>query len=224
MYADDRRMWVFLFAVFVDAVLFIRLQRGKSFVMHVLEIILIGIGLAMDAFAASICKGLSMKKLNIRHMLIIALYFGGFQALMPLIGWVLGNQFQIYIVSFDHWIAFVLLVFLGLKTIIDTLREKEDGAAGKQESKLDHKELFLLAIATSIDALAVGVTMAFLQVNLLSTVSIIGIITFAICVFGVLIGNMFGSTLKKKASIIGGLILIGIGTKILLEHLGILFL
>ena len=192
--------------------------------MHILEIILIGIGLAMDAFAASICKGLSMKKLNIKHAFVIALYFGGFQALMPFIGWILGNQFQTYIVSFDHWIAFVLLVFLGLKTIIDTLREKDDEQGEKQESRLDHKELFLLAIATSIDALAVGVTLAFLQVSILSTVSVIGIITFAICIFGVLVGNMFGAGSKKKASIVGGVILIGIGTKILLEHLGILLL
>lgn len=192
--------------------------------MHILEILLIGIGLAMDAFAVSICKGLSMKKLNIKHMLIIALFFGGFQALMPLIGWFLGSQFQKYIVSFDHWIAFALLTFLGLKTIIDTIREKEEEQEEKQDSKLDFKELFLLAIATSIDALAVGVTLAFLQVNVLSTVSIIGIVTFCICVFGVLVGNMFGTTLKKKASYVGGAILIFIGLKILLEHLGILFI
>lgn len=192
--------------------------------MHILEIILIGIGLAMDAFAASICKGLSMKKLNIKHAFVIALYFGGFQALMPFIGWILGNQFQTYIVSFDHWIAFALLVFLGLKTIIDTIREKDDDQGEKQESRLDHKELFLLAIATSIDALAVGVTLAFLQVSILSTVSVIGIITFAICIFGVLVGNMFGAGSKKKASIVGGVILIAIGTKILLEHLGILLI
>lgn len=190
--------------------------------MSVFEIILIGIGLAMDAFAASICKGLSMKKLNMKHGLVIALYFGGFQFLMPLIGWVLGSQFQVYIVSFDHWIAFALLVFLGLKTIIDTIREKEEEQAEKEDSKLDHKELCLLAIATSIDALAVGVTLAFLQVNLLSTVSLIGIITFCFCVFGVFVGNMFGSTFKKKASIAGGVILIAIGLKILLEHLGVI--
>lgn len=192
--------------------------------MHIFEIILIGIGLAMDAFAASICKGLSMKKLNMKHAFVIAFYFGGFQALMPLIGWILGNQFQVYIVSFDHWIAFALLTFLGLKTIIDTIREKEDEQTEKQESKLDHKELFLLAIATSIDALAVGVTLAFLQVSIISTVTIIGIVTFGICIFGVLVGNMFGSTFKKKASIAGGVILIAIGLKILLEHLGILLL
>lgn len=190
--------------------------------MHIFEIILVGIGLAMDAFAASICKGLSMKKLNIKHAFVIALYFGGFQFLMPLIGWILGSQFQVYIVSFDHWIAFILLAFLGTKTIIDTIREKEDVQSEKQESRLDHKELFLLAIATSIDALAVGVTLAFLKVNLMSTVSIIGIITFCICIFGVCVGNMFGSAFKKKASFAGGLILIIIGVKILLEHLGVI--
>lgn len=192
--------------------------------MHIFEIVLIGIGLAMDAFAASICKGLSMKKLNMKHMFVIALYFGGFQALMPLIGWVLGNQFQQYIVSFDHWIAFLLLAFLGTKTIVDTIREKDEDEGEKGESHLDHKELFLLAIATSIDALAVGVTLAFLQVNVISTVSVIGIVTFIICMFGVMVGNMFGSTFKKKASFVGGLILIVIGLKILLEHTGVLIL
>ena len=191
--------------------------------MHIFEIILISIGLAMDAFAVSICKGLSMKKLNVKHAIVIALYFGGFQALMPLIGWILGSQFQVYIVSFDHWIAFLLLAFLGTKTIIDTIKEKDDEAEEKQESVLNHKELFLLAIATSIDALAVGITLAFLNVKLVPTVSAIGIITFAICIFGVFVGNMFGSTFKKKASIAGGVILIAIGLKILLEHLGVLF-
>ena len=192
--------------------------------MHIIEIILISIGLAMDAFAVSICKGLSMKKLNMKHGLVIALYFGGFQALMPLLGWFLGSQFQTYIVSFDHWIAFILLAFLGTKTIVDTLREKDDEQEQKQESRLDHKELFLLAIATSIDALAVGVTLAFLQVNIISAVSVIGIITFCICIFGILVGNMFGMGSKKKASIAGGVILIAIGLKILLEHLGILII
>ena len=191
--------------------------------MHIFEIILISIGLAMDAFAVSICKGLSMKKLNVKHAIVIALYFGGFQALMPLIGWILGSQFQVYIVSFDHWIAFLLLVFLGTKTIIDTIKEKDDEQGEKQESILNHKELFLLAIATSIDALAVGITLAFLNVKLAPTVSAIGIITFCICIFGVFVGNMFGSTFKKKASIAGGVILIAIGLKILLEHLGVLF-
>lgn len=191
--------------------------------MQTFEIILVGIGLAMDAFAASICKGMSMKKLNIKHALIIALYFGGFQALMPLAGWVLGSKFQVYIVSFDHWIAFALLAFLGLKTIIDTIRDRDE-AGEKAESHIDHKELFLLAIATSIDALAVGVTMAFLNVKLISAVSIIGIITFCICMLGVTVGNMFGLTFKKKASFAGGVILIIIGSKILLEHLGVLVL
>lgn len=189
--------------------------------MHIFEIILISIGLAMDAFAVSICKGLSMKKLNIKHALIIAFYFGGFQAIMPLVGWILGSQFQVYIVSFDHWIAFALLAFLGIKTIVDTIRE-QDEESEKVESKLDYKELLLLAIATSIDALAVGVTMAFLNVKLVSTVSTIGIITFCICIFGVLIGNIFGTALKKKASFAGGVILLLIGFKILLEHLGVL--
>lgn len=192
--------------------------------MQLFEIILVSIGLAMDAFAVSICKGLSMKKLNVKHGLVIALYFGAFQAIMPLLGWLLGSQFQVYIVSFDHWIAFILLAFLGAKTIVDTIREKEEEQREKTESILNHKELFLLAIATSIDALAVGITLAFLEVKLVMAVSVIGILTFGICIFGVLVGNMFGTTFKKKASIAGGVILILIGLKILLEHTGILIL
>lgn len=192
--------------------------------MQLFEIILVSIGLAMDAFAVSICKGLSMKKLNVKHGLVIALYFGVFQAIMPLVGWLLGSQFQVYIVSFDHWIAFILLTFLGAKTIVDTIRETDEEQGEKTESVLNHKELFLLAIATSIDALAVGITMAFLEVKLAMAVSVIGILTFGICIFGVFVGNMFGTTFKKKASIAGGVILILIGFKILLEHMGILIL
>lgn len=192
--------------------------------MQLFEIILVSIGLAMDAFAVSICKGLSMKKLNVKHGLVIALYFGVFQAIMPLVGWLLGSQFQVYIVSFDHWIAFILLAFLGAKTIVDTIRETDEEQGEKAESVLNHKELFLLAIATSIDALAVGITMAFLEVKLAMAVSVIGILTFGICIFGVFVGNMFGTTFKKKASIAGGVILILIGLKILLEHTGILIL
>lgn len=189
--------------------------------MGLFELIFIGIGLSMDAFAVAICKGLAMKKINIRQCLLIAVFFGGFQALMPLVGWLLGHQFQSYITKIDHWIAFALLVFLGVKMLLDARKEEEEDDIAEKES-LDIKELFMMAIATSIDALAVGITFAFLQVKILSSVSIIGIITFAFSVAGVFIGNMFGSKFKNKATILGGVILIGIGVKILLEHIGIL--
>lgn len=189
--------------------------------MHIFEFVMIGIGLAMDAFAVSICKGLAMNQINKKHCFIIALYFGGFQALMPFVGWILGKQFETYIISFDHWIAFALLVFLGIKAIVDAIKEKPEEVEVQQDSRIDHKEMFLLSIATSIDALAVGVTFAFLQVNILSAITTIGLVTFAICIFGVFVGNIFGNRFEKKASIIGGLILIVIGVKILIEHLGI---
>ena len=162
----------------------------------------------MDAFAVSICKGLSMRKVNKKQCLVIGLFFGGFQALMPFIGWVLGSQFEQYITSIDHWIAFILLGFIGGKMVMDP--------------PLDFKEMFILAIATSIDALAVGITFAFLQVPIVEAVSIIGITTFVISVIGVYVGNFFGNRYKKKAELAGGIILILIGLKILLEHLGIL--
>ena len=169
-------------------------------------LLLMGVGLSMDAFAVSICKGLSMRKVNKKQCLVIGLFFGGFQALMPFIGWVLGSQFEQYITSIDHWIAFILLGFIG----------------GKMYPPLDFKEMFILAIATSIDALAVGITFAFLQVPIVEAVSIIGITTFVISVIGVYVGNFFGNRYKKKAELAGGIILILIGLKILLEHLGIL--
>lgn len=189
--------------------------------MSYLELFLIGVGLAMDAFAVSICKGLGMKKVNKLHCFIIALFFGGFQAVMPLIGWILGKQFQSYIESVDHWIAFGLLVCLGSKAIIEAVKNHDDESVEVRDSVLNIRELFLLAIATSIDALAVGVTFAFLQVSVLPAVSIIGLVTFIICIFGVFIGNLFGSRFQKKAEIAGGVILIVIGLKILLEHLHI---
>lgn len=189
--------------------------------MNVIEFILIGIGLAMDAFAVSICKGLGMTKINPLHCVIIAVFFGGFQFIMPVIGWALGRQFESYIQSVDHWIAFGLLAFLGLKTILEAVREKDEECVEKTESVLDIKELFLMAIATSIDALAVGITFAFLQVRILEASGIIGIVTFIICVFGVFVGNIFGSRFKKKAAVAGGVILILIGARILLDHLGV---
>ena len=190
--------------------------------MGLLELILIAIGLAMDAFAVSICKGLNMRKMNYRQAGIIALFFGGFQAIMPLIGWFLGKQFESYITSIDHWIAFLLLAFIGANMIREALGEDEDEDESPLD-KLDIGELFMLAVATSIDALAVGITFAFLKVNILPAVSIIGIITFVISFAGVGIGHKFGRKYEKKAELAGGIILICIGLKILLEHLGILF-
>ncbi len=188
--------------------------------MSIIEIILVGVSLAMDAFAVSMCKGLSMPKINYKHALIIALFFGVFQAVMPLLGWLLGSAFEKYITTFDHWIAFGLLLILGTKALVDAIRDKDDDE--KKEYKLDFKELTALAVATSIDALAVGVTFAFLQVSLALSVSLIGVITFVLCLLGVIIGNKFGSKWKKPASIAGGVVLILMGVKILLEHLGVI--
>lgn len=186
-------------------------------------LLLMGVGLSMDAFAVSICKGLSMRKVNKKQCLVIGLFFGGFQALMPFIGWVLGSQFEQYITSIDHWIAFILLGFIGGKMVVEAIQEKDEVVeVGKMDPPLDFKEMFILAIATSIDALAVGITFAFLQVPIVEAVSIIGITTFVISVIGVYVGNFFGNRYKKKAELAGGIILILIGLKILLEHLGIL--
>ena len=180
-----------------------------------IEIFLIGVGLSMDAFAVSICKGLSMKKIKKRDVFIIALFFGGFQALMPFIGWFLGKGFESYITR----IAFILLGIIGGKMLIDGIKAEDDEETG--EFKLDLKELFLLAIATSIDALAVGITFAFLNYPIVECMSIIGCTTFIISFIGVYIGKIFGSKYEHKAEIAGGIILIVIGLKILLEHLGI---
>lgn len=191
--------------------------------MGFLELALIGVGLSMDAFAVSICKGLSMRKVDKKYMLVLAAFFGGFQALMPTLGWFLGSQFQTYITAIDHWIAFILLTLIGGKMILDVIKEKgeNEGICPDDSVRIDLKEFFLLAVATSIDALAVGITFAFLQVKLASSVTIIGCITFCFTIAGVLIGNVFGTKFKDKATILGGVILIAIGVKILLEHLGI---
>ena len=192
--------------------------------MGLLELILIAIGLAMDAFAVSICKGLNMRKMNYRQAGIIALFFGSFQAIMPLIGWFLGKQFESYITSIDHWIAFLLLAFIVVNMIREALGDdEEDDETDGDKDHLDIRELFMLAVATSIDALAVGITFAFLKVNILPAVTIIGIITFVISFAGVGIGHQFGRKYEKKAELAGGIILICIGLKILLEHLDILF-
>lgn len=191
--------------------------------MGFLELALIGVGLSMDAFAVSICKGLSMRKVDKKYMLVLAAFFGGFQALMPTLGWFLGSQFQTYITAVDHWIAFILLTLIGGKMILDVIKEKGENeeVCPDDSVRIDLKEFFLLAVATSIDALAVGITFAFLQVKLASSVTIIGCITFCFTIAGVLIGNVFGTKFKDKATILGGVILIAIGVKILLEHLGI---
>lgn len=188
-----------------------------------IELFLLGIGLAMDAFAVSVCKGLGMRRLNKKQTLIIGLYFGGFQALMPLIGWLLGSQFQKYITSIDHWIAFILLGFIGGKMMIEAIREwNEEETVDVIDAPLDHKNMLVLAVATSIDALAVGITFAFLDTPIIEAITIIGITTMVISIIGVVVGNFFGSRYKSKAEFIGGLILILLGLKILLEHLGIL--
>ena len=190
--------------------------------MGFVELFLIGVGLSMDAFAVSICKGLGMRSLNMRQALVIGLFFGGFQALMPLIGWALGTQLADFITPIDHWIAFILLVLIGGKMLFDALRGgDEEEAADPKDAKLDLKELLMLAIATSIDALAVGITFAFLGVNIVWAIAIIGVTTFVLSVVGVVVGHAFGARYEKGATIAGGIVLILIGCKILLEHLGI---
>lgn len=187
-----------------------------------IELFLIGVGLSMDAFAVSVCKGLAMKKVNKKQAVIIGLYFGGFQGLMPLIGWFLGVSFQKYITSVDHWIAFGLLVFIGGKMILEAIRDTDVQEIKEKDPPLDHKEMFVLAVATSIDALAVGITFAFLDTPIVEAVIIIGCTTFLLSILGVVVGNFFGTRYKKKAEIAGGIILVLIGFKILLEHLGLL--
>lgn len=186
--------------------------------MDIWTLLILAIGVSMDAFAVSICKGLAMKQIKFKHMLIVGLWFGGFQALMPLIGYFLGIQFEMYITAYDHWIAFILLAFIGGNMIKEALSNEEETA----DASLAVKIMLVLAIATSIDALALGVTFAFLQVNIWEAVSFIGVVTFLFSVAGLKIGNVFGTKYKSKAEFVGGVILILLGIKILLEHLGIL--
>jgi len=185
--------------------------------MELISILLIGVGLAMDAFAVAVCKGLSMKKLESKKAIIIALYFGIFQGAMPVIGYFLGTAFESFVTQIDHWIAFILLGIIG----INMIKEAFGCNCENTNDKVDFKTMVVLAIATSIDALAVGITFAFLQTNILLAVLAIGIITFGVCVLGVKIGNKFGDKYERKAEAVGGLILIFMGIKILLEHLGI---
>ncbi|RHG61264.1 manganese efflux pump MntP [Coprococcus comes] len=186
--------------------------------MGLIELFLIAVGLSMDAFAVSVCKGLAMPKCTFKKAAIVGLWFGGFQALMPAIGYILGAQFQEAIASIDHWIAFVLLALIGGNMIHEALDNDEEEA----DASLDVKTMFLLAVATSIDALAIGITFAFLKVSIIPAVCFIGIVTFIISFAGVKIGNVFGARYKNKAEIVGGVILILLGLKILLDHLGFL--
>lgn len=194
-------------------------KREETKMAVVIELLLMGVGLAMDAFAVAICKGLAMRKVNKKQAVVIGLFFGGFQALMPFIGWLLGSQFESYITSIDHWIAFILLGFIGGKMIVEALKPEETVEIKEMDAPLDLKEMLLLAVATSIDALAVGITFAFLDYPIVEAISIIGITTFCISVGGVYVGNFFGNKYKNKAEFAGGLILVIIGLRILFSHL-----
>lgn len=186
--------------------------------MDLLTLLTLAVGLAMDAFAVSICKGLTMREKVLKKGIIVGLWFGGFQALMPTIGFFLGTQFKDQITSIDHWIAFVLLGLIGINMVKEALSNDEEQA----DDSIAVKEMFMLAVATSIDALAVGITFAFLNVHIVSAASMIGVCTFLISFAGVKIGNIFGTKYKSKAELAGGIILILLGFKILFEHLHIL--
>ncbi|MCI5722143.1 MAG: manganese efflux pump MntP family protein [Firmicutes bacterium] len=183
--------------------------------MGITELIILAVGLSMDAFAVSICKGLSVRKLEIKHMALAGIWFGGFQALMPLIGYLLGSTFASYVQKFDHWIALILLAFIGLSMIKEAFGEDEEEVG----DSFGAKTMFLMAVATSIDALAVGVTFAFLNVNVIFAVFTIGITTFIFSAAGIKIGNVFGLRFKSKAELAGGAILVLLGLKIFVEHM-----
>ena len=185
--------------------------------MGFIELLLIAVGLSMDAFAVSVCKGLSVKKVGVKHAALAGLYFGGFQFLMPVIGYLLGFRFESVIESIDHWVAFVLLAFIGGNMIKESF-----GKAEELNDDFGIKTMLLMAIATSIDALAVGVTFAFLEVQILPAAGLIGVTTFLLSFAGIYIGNVFGARYKSKAELAGGIILVVIGLKILLEHLGVI--
>ncbi|HIZ19212.1 MAG TPA: manganese efflux pump MntP family protein [Candidatus Olsenella stercoravium] len=190
--------------------------------MGIAELLLIAVGLSMDAFAVSICRGLGMRRLNLRTAAVLALFFGGFQALMPLIGWALGSQFMWLIGPVDHWVAFVLLAFIGGKMLWGAFREEGEDGGCEDTSAIDLREFLVLAVATSIDALAAGISFAALNVDIVASVSLIGAITFALSLAGVAVGHFFGARYEKPASVVGGVVLILIGLKVLLEHLGVL--
>ena len=187
--------------------------------MGIIELLLLAVGLSMDAFAVSVCKGLSERKLKLRNYIIVGAWFGGFQALMPLIGYFLGSAFEKYIVSIDHWIAFILLALIGGNMIRESFSKEEE----KADANFGFKSMLLLAVATSIDAIAVGITFALIsEINIFASVGIIGATTFIISAIGLKIGNVFGTKYKAKAELVGGIILVLIGVKILLEHLGVI--
>lgn len=191
--------------------------------MGLAELFILAVGLSMDAFAVSVCKGLAVQKVGAKECCIVGVWFGGFQALMPLTGYLLGTQFRAYITSIDHWIAFVLLCIIGFNMIRESReRDEEEAVCSKDENPFAFRSMLMLAVATSIDALAVGITLAFLNVALVPSVTFIGATTFVISAIGIRIGNIFGMKYKSKAELAGGIILIAIGLKILLEHLGIL--
>lgn len=192
----------------------IETKRVKEKFMGIIELLVLAVGLSMDAFAVSVCKGLTLKTMDWKKAVIAGLYFGGFQALMPAIGYLLGIQFSHLIGNFDHWIAFILLTIIGINMIRESRSESE-----KLNDSFSVRTMLLLAVATSIDALAVGVTFAFLSVNIIPAVTIIGITTFCFGVVGIKIGYVFGQKYKSKAELAGGVILILIGLKILIEHL-----
>ena len=185
--------------------------------MGFIELLLIAVGLSMDAFAVSVCKGLSVKKVGVKHAALAGLYFGGFQFLMPVIGFLLGFRFEAVIENIDHWVAFVLLAFIGGNMIKESF-----GQAEELNDDFGVKTMLLMAIATSIDALAVGITFAFLEVQILPAAGLIGVTTFLLSFAGIYIGNVFGARYKSKAELAGGIILVLIGLKIVLEHLGVI--
>lgn len=186
--------------------------------MSLIELFLIAVGLSMDAFAVAVCKGLAMPKMSWKGAAIVGLYFGGFQALMPFLGYLLGAGFKDAISAYDHWVAFILLALIGGNMIRESREDEEESL----DASLSFRSMVPLAIATSIDALAVGVTLAFLDVPILSSVCFIGVVTFCLSLVGVKAGNVFGCKYKSKAEFVGGLVLILIGLKILLEHMGVI--
>ena len=190
--------------------------------MGIAELLLIAVGLSMDAFAVSICRGLGMRRLNMRTAAVLALFLGGFQGLMPLAGWALGSQFMGVIAPVDHWVAFALLAFIGGKMLWEAFHEEEGCCDCEDTSHVDLREFLVLAVATSIDALAAGISFAALSVDIVPTVTLIGVITFCLSLAGVAVGHFFGARYEKPAGVVGGVVLILIGLKVLLEHLGVL--
>ena len=186
--------------------------------MDIISLLILAVGLSMDAFAVSVCKGLALKKVSLSQMVVVGLWFGGFQALMPVIGYYLGKTFSGYITAFDHWIAFGLLAFIGINMIL----ESRKATCETTSNDLGFKTMLLMAVATSIDALAVGISLAFLNSNIWVAAIVIGIVTFILSLLGVKIGNKFGDRFGAKAELAGGIFLVLLGTKILLEHLGII--